>query len=205
MLNMTQLCGFGGGGLYGDISFVGYATRDGDGAITYPAGTQNGDFLVLHGVNTTGAMSVPSGFTSQASYSWGLGYGTLIATKVVSGDTSVSITVNSGFGFLSVWRNVSSIGTVGSFVDNNLSTITVPGITTIGTKSVVLANIADRDTTVPNLLSGSWTSNGSLLATNFGVRMANINVTSPGASGGCDFGQNTTSYNAVGIMLELRN
>lgn len=204
MLNMTQLCGFGGG-LREDISFVGYATVDGGSSITYPAGTRNGDFLVLHGVNTSGAMPVPSGFTSQASYSWGLGYGTLIATKVVSGDTSVSVTVGIGFGFLSVWRNVSSVGTVGSFVDNNFATITVPGITTIGTKSIVLANIADRDVTIPNLLSGGWTSNGSMGATNFGVRMANITINAPGTSGGCDFGQNTTSYNSVGIMLELRN
>lgn len=204
MLNMTQLSGFGSG-LREDISFVGYATVDGGTTITYPAGTQNGDFLVLHGVNSGGAMSVPSGFTSQTSYSWGIGYGTLIATKVVSGDTSVTVSVGLGCAMLSVWRNVSSVGTIGSFVENNSATITVPGVTTVGGRSVVLAHIADRDTTVPSLLSGSWTSNGILTGTYIGVRMANLLVNSPSASGGCDFGQNTTSYAAVGAMIELRN
>lgn len=205
MLGLNQLCGFWVGGT-SSPAFVGSAFRNDSGSITYPAGTADGDFLVLHVTHSSGAVPTPSGWSLAAAVTWAtLGYGSAIFTKTVSGESSVTFTGLNGGGMLVAYRGVSGTGAVGTYVNEaSGATIPIPGITPQSESSLVLGFACDRDAVVPTPPAG-WTSRISATTSFFfGWDTSEKAFGSTSPTGTQTWTQSNAAYQAVGVLIELK-
>lgn len=202
MLDVTQLIGFGSGGK-DTPSFVGAASANAGSAITYPAGTQDGDFIVMSLVSSV-ALVTPTGYTQQTTnLGWGAGFNSAIYTRTVSGETSISFSGNCAS--ICVYRGASGVGTIGSWVTSGTTdtTLVITGITTIGTNSLVLGCMMDRDAVAPTK-PADFTSRVAFAGSVFGSGMADLSTPGPTSTGNKTWTQsNSLNFAASGVHIEV--
>lgn len=171
--------------------------------ISKPAGTIDGDFMILFVTSALAISAAPAGWTQNLNTVWTThGYSTYIFTKIASSEPS-SYTMGGALyevtaSMLTI-RGPVAIDILGSAA-YGVGTLTYNSINTSGPDRTLITYACDRTVGIPPLPAGQ-TSRVAFIGTYFGTRIGSELV------GSGETGNRTSSAGATGaefVMLALR-
>ena len=202
------------------LTFIGINSQNAGTVCLYPAASQSGDLIVIILNSCIGAMQTPAGFTqvgaTYQSPTFSYDYG--VFRRIRGAETQVNYFTDQGGAKILAFRNASSIGALGTWVEapavpgspGATATISLSSITPQNAASIVIGYVSHRQSpiaaTPTSAQSAGWTMRNTTAYTLFAESAATKEYGSTSPTGLALFTivkTTGTDYPSVGVQIEV--